>query len=52
LPSLDSSATHAAAQWWFVRIRPSGETNEAVQFDNRIVAWRTRSSHAGVMSAP
>ena len=27
-------------------MRPSGETNEAVQFESRTVAPRTRSSHA------
>ena len=48
----DNSARQGSTQWWLVRIRPSGETNEAVQFVSRIVDSRTRSSQAGVISAP
>jgi len=49
---LECSSRQASAQcdWW--RISPSGDTKDAVQFDRRMVAVRTRSSQAELMSAP
>ncbi len=51
-PGFDNCARHDSTQWWLVSIRPSGETNDAVQPDSRTVDWRTWSSQAGVMSTP
>ena len=48
----DISARQDSTQWWLVRIKPSGETKDAVQFVSRIVDRRTWSSQAGVISAP
>src|SRR5262249_13553390 len=50
--AVECSSRHASEQWWLVRISPSGETNEAVQLDRRMVAVRTRSSQAELMSIP
>jgi hypothetical protein len=49
---LESCARQLCTQWWFVSIKPSGDTKEAVQPESRTVARRTFSSHCGVISTP
>src|ERR1043165_5480024 len=52
LPPVDSCCTHPAPTWWFVKVRPFGETKEPEPMLNRTDDRRTWSSHCWLGSNP
>src|SRR5262245_26622932 len=52
LSLVECSSRQAHEQWKLVRIRPVGDTKDAVQLDRRTVDSRTFSSHSDEMCTP